>query len=279
MMDEHAPLRIDESLRRARARIDARDAGLLLAHALGKPRSWLFAHADDPLPEDVAVHFEALVARRHAGEPVAYLVGHRGFWCFDLQVSPATLIPRPETELLVELALARLPDDRELRIADLGTGSGAIALALAHERPRAQVIATDASAGALAVARGNAEHLQLGNLEFRHGDWFAPLAGEHFDLIASNPPYVAADDAHLVEGDLRFEPRVALTPGGDGLDAIRVIAREAPAHLVSGGWLLLEHGWEQGEAVRVLLGEAGFTEVGTERDLEDRDRVTLGRKP
>jgi release factor glutamine methyltransferase len=278
-MDEHGALRIDESLRRARARIDARDAGLLLAHVLGKPRSWLFAHADDPLPEDVAVHFEALVARRHAGEPVAYLIGHRGFWCFDLQVSPATLIPRPETELLVELALARLPTDRALRVADLGTGSGAIALALAHERPRAQVIATDASAGALVVARGNAESLQLGNLEFRQGDWFAPLAGESFDLIASNPPYVAADDAHLDEGDLRFEPRGALTSGGDGLDAIRVIAREAPAHLLPGGWLVLEHGWGQGAAVRALLANAGFAEVGTERDLEARDRVTLGRKP
>jgi release factor glutamine methyltransferase len=166
-----------------------------------------------------------------------------------------------------------------LRIADLGTGSGAIALALAHERPRAQVVATDASAAALEVAHGNADALRIGNLAFRHGDWLAPLAGERYDLIASNPPYIAAGDPHLGEGDLRFEPGAALASGDDGLDAIRAIARAAPAHLLPGGWLLLEHGWEQGAAVRALLQQAGFVDIATERDLEARDRVTLGRIP
>jgi release factor glutamine methyltransferase len=192
-------------------------------------------------------------------------------------VTPATLIPRVETELLVELALARLPRDRELRIADLGTGSGAIALALAHERPHARVVATDASDAALAVARGNADALGIGNIELRRGDWLAPLSGERFDLIAGNPPYIASDDPHLGAGDLRHEPVAALASGRDGLDAIRVIARDAPVHLVAGGWLLLEHGLEQGRAVRDLLDGAGFVAVATEPDLEGRDRVTLGR--
>lgn len=274
-MNTHNPGRVDASLRSAGARVDMRDAELLLAHVLDKPRSWLFAHGDDILSPHAAERFDALIARCAAGEPVAYLVGRRGFWKFDLAVDAATLIPRPETELLVELALARLASDASLHIADLGTGSGAIALALAHERPHAQVIATDASGDALMVARANAQALGLANIEFRHGDWFVPLAGERFDLVASNPPYIADDDPHLQ--DLRFEPGSALASGADGLDAIRVIARDAPVHLVPGGWLLLEHGWEQGAAVRALLASAGFMQVSTERDLEGRDRVTLGR--
>jgi release factor glutamine methyltransferase len=271
--------RLDQLLREAASRIDAGDAAVLLAHAVGRPRSWLYAHGDDDIEAATADAFASLLARREAGEPVAYLIGRRGFWRFDLAVTPDTLIPRPETELLVELALARLSPERALRIADLGTGSGAIALALAHERPRVQVVATDASAAALDVARGNAEALRIGNLAFRHGDWLAPLASECFDLIASNPPYIAAADPHMGEGDLRFEPGAALASGDDGLDAIRVIVRDAPAHLVPGGWLLLEHGWEQGAAVRALLQRAGFVDVATERDLEARDRVTLGRTP
>ena len=263
----------------ARARIDAVDAELLLVHVLGKSRSWLFAHADDLAAPATAAAFDALVARRAAGEPVAYLTGRRGFWRFDLAVSPATLIPRPETERLVELALERLPADRPLRIADLGTGSGAIALALAHERPHAQVLAIDASADALAMARANADALHLRNIEFRLGDWLAPLQGQRFDLIASNPPYIALSDPHLDQGDLRHEPAAALASGADGLDAIRTIVGGAAAHLQPGGWLLLEHGWEQGAAVRDLLDRAGFTMVRTERDLEDRDRVSLGRSP
>jgi release factor glutamine methyltransferase len=181
--------------------------------------------------------------------------------------------------LLVELALTRLPQDRDLHVADLGTGSGAIALALAHERPRARVVATDASDAALAVARGNAEALGIDNIEFRRGDWLAPLAGARFDLVASNPPYIANEDPHLAVGDLRHEPLAALASGHDGLDAIRVIVRDAPAHLMAGGWLLLEHGLEQGPAVRDLLQAAGFDAVATEPDLEGRDRVTLGRMP
>lgn len=271
--------RLDRLLRDAASRIDGADAALLLAHALGRPRSWLYAHGDEEIDAAAADVFTALLARREAGEPVAYLTGHRGFWRFDLAVTPDTLIPRPETELLVELALARLPHARALRIADLGTGSGAIALALAHERPQAQVVATDASAAALAVARGNARTLGIANVAFRAGDWLAPLAGERFDLIAANPPYVADGDPHLAQGDLRFEPAAALSCGDDGLAAIRTIVRDAPAHLLPGGWLLLEHGWEQGAAVRGLLQAAGFTAIATERDLEARDRVSLGRLP
>lgn len=269
--------RFDQLLRDASRQVDPADAAVLLAHAADRPRSWLHAHADDEADASVVARYADLLARRMAGEPVAYLTGSRGFWRLDLRVTPDTLVPRPETELLVELALDRLPVDRALRIADLGTGSGAIALALAHERPRAQVVATDASVAALEVARDNAGALRIGNLAFRHGDWLAPLAGERFDLIASNPPYVALGDPHLDEGDLRFEPPAALSSGVDGLDAIRAIARDAPAHLVAGGWLLLEHGWEQGAAVRELLRQAGFAEVLTGRDLERRDRVTLGR--
>lgn len=253
------------------------EAELLLAHVLDRSRSWLYAHRDDPVGPADAERYRALLARRAAGEPVAYLTGRRGFWSFDLRVTPDTLIPRPETELLVELALARLPATAGLRLADLGTGSGAIALALAHERPRARVVAVDLSPGALEVARANAAELGLANVEFRQGDWLAPLAGERFDLIASNPPYIAEGDPHL--DDLRHEPAPALSSGQDGLDAIRTIAREAPGHLVPGGWLLLEHGWDQGDAVRAILDAAGFDEVRTDRDLEDRDRVTSGRWP
>jgi release factor glutamine methyltransferase len=270
--------RLDAVLRDACARIERVDATALLAHALARPPTWLYAHGDDAIGAAALSRFEALVSRRAQGEPVAYLLGRRGFWTFDLTVSPQTLIPRPETELLVELALERAPSTPGLRMADLGTGSGAIALALAHERRQAHVVAVDLSEGALAVARANADALGLDNVAFRHGDWLAPLAGERFDLIASNPPYIADGDPHLHEGDLRFEPTPALSSGPDGLDAIGIIVRDAPAHLTPGGWLLLEHGWRQGDAVRSLLQAAGFDEVRTFRDLEDRDRVTIGRR-
>jgi len=253
------------------------DAELLLLHALGKPRSWLFAHVDDALEMDVQTAFLALVERRAGGEPVAYITGRQGFWSQELEVTPATLIPRPETELLVELALARLPRDAPCRAADLGTGSGAIALAIASERPQAQVVATDASAAALAVARRNAQRLGIGNVIFAHGDWLAPLAGQRFALIASNPPYIEAGDPHLAQGDLRFEPTTALAAGLDGLDAIRRIVHAARAHLDPGGWLLFEHGWNQGVASRALLAETGYAEVFTAQDLERRDRVSGGR--
>lgn len=276
-MDTELPRRADACLRHAARLVDAADAALLLAHALDKPRAWLFAHGDALLAQDVAACFDALLRRRIAGEPIAHLIGRRGFWNLDLAVTRDVLIPRPETELLVELALARLPAGRALRVADLGTGSGAIALALAKERPLATVIATDASLDALAVARSNAQALQLENVEFRHGDWLEPVAGEEFALMASNPPYIESADPHLGEGDLRYEPAMALASGPDGLDAIRGIVRDGPAHLVRGGWLLLEHGWQQGAAVRALLAAAGLRDIATHRDLEDRERVTLGQ--
>lgn len=255
------------------------DAQWLLAHALGKPRSWLYAHADDCIDAASAARFASLVERRGRGEPVAYLTGRRGFWKFELQVTPDTLIPRPETELLVESALELLPRDAASRIADLGTGTGAVALALAFERPRAQVLATDASEGALAVARDNARALGIANVRFAAGDWLAALGDARFDLIASNPPYIALADPHLDEGDLRFEPSAALASGRDGLDAIRRIVAGAWRHLNAGGWLLLEHGYNQGEAVRALLTDAGFEQVRTLHDLEGRDRVSVGANP
>lgn len=264
-------LSVDLSVARA-------DAEYLLAHALQTTRAWLYTHATDAVDEAMAQRYRGLLARRQAGEPVAYLTGAQGFWTLQLQVTPATLIPRPETELLVELALARLAPAAAARIADLGTGSGAIALAIARERPQCRVVATDASAQALDVARGNALRNAIGNVEFRLGDWFAPLQGELFDLIASNPPYIAGQDPHLGEGDLRFEPPAALVSGADGLEAIRTIVDGAAAHLHPGGWLLLEHGLDQGAAVRGVLQAAGFHQVATERDLEARERVSLGRR-
>ncbi len=273
-MNTTARPRLDALLRDAGERIDSADARTLLAHVLECSPAWLFSHGDEAVDKGALHRFEALLERCARGEPVAYLTGHRGFWSFDLLVSPQTLIPRPETELLVERALQHAPTDAALRIADLGTGSGAIALALAYERPLAQVAAVDVSEGALTVARANAHALHLDNVEFRQGDWLQPLAGERFDLIASNPPYIAVGDPHL--DALRYEPEPALSSGRDGLDAIRIIVRDAPAHLRCGGWLLLEHGWDQGEAVRALFEIACFDTVQTHRDLEDRERVTSG---
>lgn len=269
---------VRQLLQQAATHIDRFDAEILLMHALQRDRAWLFAHAMDELDAAACERFEALSARRAAGEPVAYLTGRRGFWSLDLDVAPATLIPRPETELLVELALARLSDDAPCSVLDLGTGSGAVALALASERTSARVVASDASEAALAVARGNAERLHLRNVVFVAGDWFAPFAGKRFDMVVSNPPYIEAGDPHLQQGDLRFEPVGALASGSDGLDAIRRIVGHARDHLQPGGWLLFEHGWNQGEAVRALLEEAGYGEVFIQQDLEQRDRVSGGRK-
>ena len=250
----------------------------LLSHALGRDRSWLFAHAEDPLSPADAARFDALVARRAAGEPVAYLTGVRAFWRFDLAVTPDTLIPRADTERLVELALERLPARTASRVLDLGAGTGAIALAIAFERPLARVVAVDRSPGAAAVARRNAAALGLdARVEVREGSWFAPVAGERFDLVTSNPPYIEDADPHLAQGDLRFEPRSALASGADGLDDLRRIAADALHHLQPGGWLLVEHGWNQGAAVRALFAASGFIDVETALDLEGRERVTLGR--
>jgi release factor glutamine methyltransferase len=270
-------LKVREALLAATQRIGDRvDAEVLLAYALSKSRSWLIAHADDVLSAEHASAYTVLVEQREAGEPVAYITGRRGFWSLDLEVTPATLIPRPETELLVELALERLPVDAASRVVDLGTGTGAIALSIARERPRAQVIATDASVEALAVAQRNAERHAIKNVSFAHGDWFAPLCEQRFNVIVSNPPYIESHDPHLNQGDLRFEPMSALASGSDGLDDIRRIIDGAGRHLVPGGWLLFEHGWNQGDAVRMLLRNASFMKVSTTRDLEQRDRVTAG---
>lgn len=264
----------------ARERLaDRLEAEVLLAHAAGRDRAWLFAHADDAAGPALAAAFGTLLERRLAGEPLAYITGHRGFWSMDLQVTPDTLIPRPETERLVELALERIPDVADRSVADLGTGSGAIALAIARERPHARVLATDASAGALAVARRNAGRLGIANVRFGQGDWCIALGDGIFDIIVSNPPYIEDGDEHLWQGDLRHEPRAALASGPDGLDAIRTIARDARTHLAPGGWLLLEHGWQQGAAVRGVLQDNGYTDIVTVQDLESRDRVTGGTSP
>ncbi|WP_233841147.1 peptide chain release factor N(5)-glutamine methyltransferase [Dyella sp. 2HG41-7] len=271
-------LDVRSALTEASRRLDSRvDAEVLLAYALSKPRSWLIAHATDALSTEHMSAYALLIEQREAGEPVAYITGRRGFWSLDLEVTPDTLIPRPETELLVELALERVPMDGACNVLDLGTGSGAIALAIARERPNAAIVATDVNAETLAVAQRNARRHHFGNVSFVHGDWFAPLSDRRFDVIVSNPPYIESADPHLEQGDLRFEPMGALASGADGLDDIRRIIRGAHLHLVPGGWLLFEHGWNQGDAVRALLGGAGFVELSTARDLEQRDRVSLGR--
>ncbi len=252
------------------------DAQLLLAQVLRVPRARLHSHPQTPIAAAQAAAYRSLIARRAAGEPLAYLTGRREFWSLELAVTPAVLIPRPETELLVERALALGP--AAARAADLGTGSGAVALALARERPRWRLLATDVSAPALAVARANAAALGLGNVEFRHGSWFEPLAGERFELLLSNPPYVAADDPVLDEPGLSREPRLALTPGEDALAHLRILARGAAAHLTPGGWLLLEHGATQGAAVRGELEAAGLAHVRSHRDLAGHERMTEGQR-
>jgi release factor glutamine methyltransferase len=253
----------------------ALDAGLLLAHILGISRTRLLAHTEMALEPSAAGRYAALVERRARGEPLAYLTGRREFWSLELAVTPAVLVPRPETELLVERALA-LHGAAHGRIADLGTGCGAVALALACERPHWQITATDVSAAALAVARANAARLGLG-VDFREGDWFVPLAGRRFDLVVSNPPYVDAGDPALAAGALAYEPPLALTPGADALASLRAIARQAPRHLAPGGWLLLEHGATQGLAVRRELVLAGFRYVRSHPDPGGHERVTEGQ--
>jgi len=268
---------LDEGTRALPGDEARREAALLLRHVLNVSDAWLVAHPDETIDVAHEAAFRGLIERRARGEPVAYLTGTRGFHDIELRVAPGVLIPRPETEVLVDLAVQRIPADTDCNVADLGTGSGAIALAIARARPQVRVVATDVSATALEVARGNAARLRIGNVEFRRGDWYAGLDGEHFDMIVSNPPYIPEGDPHLQEGDLRFEPAAALASGVDGLDAIRAIALGARGHLRSGGWLLLEHGFDQAADVRDLLLEHGFAEVFTQDDLEGRERVTGGR--
>jgi release factor glutamine methyltransferase len=253
------------------------DARVLLAHVMECNRAWLAAHEDATLTKPQADAFAALGQRRRNGEPVAYLTGIREFWGLALAVTPDVLIPRPETETLVEFALAKLPRDRPSRVLDLGTGSGAIALALAHDRPRAGVFATDISDAALAVARGNALRLELSNVEFAISDWYVDVPPGPWDLIASNPPYIGAGDPHLTEGDVRFEPAAALSPGADGGAALRIIVAGARERLVPGGVLVVEHGYDQSDAVQALFRDAGFADIVARRDLAGIPRVVAGR--
>lgn len=252
------------------------DAELLLAAALGKPRSYLHTWPERIAPREVATAFAESLARRQRGEPVAYILGRQGFWSLDLEVEPHTLIPRADTELLVEAALA-CAAATPARVLDLGTGSGAIALALASERPAWQVCGVDRVPEAVALAERNRQRLGLDNARFCASHWFSALAGERFELIVSNPPYIAAEDHHLGEGDVRFEPLSALVAGPDGLDDIRRIVAAAPTHLEAGGWLLLEHGFDQGPAVRQLLEGQGFVAVASRRDLGGHERISLGQ--
>jgi release factor glutamine methyltransferase len=255
--------------------LDPLENRILLCHATGLSRVQLITRAEQGLREDEAAQLAELVRRRLAGEPIAYIVGKREFFGLDFDVSEAVLIPRPDTELIVELALERLPPQG--RMLDMGTGSGAIAVSVAHSRPDALVTALDVSDAALEVARRNAINNQAA-VRFLRSDWFGALGDEDsFELIASNPPYIAAGDAHLAQGDLRFEPAGALTDHADGLSALRTIIEGSPCHLVPGGWLLLEHGYDQAESVRALLDAAGYAEVQSWRDLGGIERVSGGR--
>ena len=255
----------------------AADADCLLCAVLACTRTWLRTWPERTLTDEQCERLLRLAERREAGEPIAHLLGEREFWSLPLQVSAATLIPRPDTEVLVEQALARLPVDATgVRVLDLGTGTGAIALALKSERPGVDVWAVDRIAAACELARDNATRLAL-TIEVRCGSWFEPVLEERFTLIVSNPPYIDEQDPHLEQGDVRFEPRSALVAAGAGLADLQHIVTQAPEHLLSGGWLLLEHGWQQGQAVRDLLLQRGFSSVATVRDYGDQERVTLGQ--
>ena len=252
------------------------EAELLLCHLLGKPRTWLVAWPGKLLTEEEHDAFNDLIRRRSEGEPVAYITGEREFWSLPLKVSPDTLIPRPETELLVETVLELYGETEQLTLVDMGTGSGAIALAIAREKPAWEIMATDISEAALAVAQRNAAELGIFNVRFMLGDWFEALPPAPVDVIVSNPPYVATGDPHLQQGDVRFEPAVALASGEEGLDDIRRLLPAAIQHLVNGGRILIEHGYEQGEAVRQLMNHHGYRDIHTLRDMQGHERVTVG---
>jgi release factor glutamine methyltransferase len=257
------------------------DVELLLAAALGKPRSFLHTWPERIVSTEAALMFASYLQRRRTGEPVAYILGQQGFWKLDLEVAPHTLIPRPDTELLVEVALelhAATPSQAPVTVLDLGTGTGAIALALAHDRSFWDVTAVDRVPEAVALAERNRHRLHLDNATVLNSHWFSALEGRRFDLIVSNPPYIASADPHLVDGDVRFEPSSALVAGVDGLDDIRLIIAQAPRHLEVDGWLLLEHGYDQAAAVRDLMASQGFERVQSRMDLGGHERITLGRR-
>jgi release factor glutamine methyltransferase len=260
------------------SQLEAVDARALLRHMLGVGDAHLIAHSGQMLTDDQSRSFSALAARRRAGEPVAYITGLREFFSLEFKVTPAVLIPRTETELLVEFALEHIAPDAACRLLDLGTGSGCIAISIAKHRPRAEVLAVDASATALEVARRNAQRHAVANLELMHGNWFGTLAGQRFDLIVTNPPYVAAGDPHLTQGDLRFEPETALAAGADGLECLRRIVTHAPRYLKPGGWLACEHGYDQSSRCRDLLAGAGFTRIFSRADVTGIERISGGQR-
>jgi release factor glutamine methyltransferase len=249
------------------------EARILLGHVLRRDRAWLAAHGDTPLSANETRAFETLARRRRDGEPVAYLVGRREFFGLDLELTPDVLIPRPETELLVELTLMRIDRDTRADVLDLGSGSGAVALAIAHERPHSEVLGVDLSPAAVAIAQRNASRLNIANASFIESDWFSAVPLKRYRAIVANPPYVAANDAHLSEGDLRFEPRMALAAGADGLSAIRTVIAGAAAYLAPGASILLEHGYDQADAVQSMLRGAGFSDTQSWRDLAGLPRV------
>ena len=277
ILRQHPPqLQAALNLESGSARIEVQS---LLQAVLNVDRAYLLAHPERRLESDQRARYVDLFERRLNGEPLAYLLGEREFYGLAFKVTPATLIPRPETELLVELALQRMPQQGACRVLDLGTGSGAIALSISRSRRDAEVLAVDASAAALEVAKSNAKRLDAGNVRWLHSNWFAALHGERFDIIVSNPPYIAAGDAHLTRGDVRFEPQSALVSGADGLDDIRRIIEMSKNHLHACGWLLLEHGYGQSARVRDLLRQTGFDSVFSARDLAGIERVSGGSCP
>jgi len=279
--------RIDELLTAAKAQLansdtPQLDAEVLLAHVLDKQRSYLRAYPEIKLEKEAAQTYALLLARRAVGEPVAHLTGQREFWSLNLRVTTDTLVPRPDTELLVETALQLLPTIKRdtIKLADLGTGSGAIALAIASECPQCEITATDLSTAALAVAKHNATQLRLSNVRFIHSNWYSAFNNDElFDIIVSNPPYIPSDDPHMQTAELKCEPQFALSSGEDGLDALRCIVQQASNFLSQNGWLLVEHGYDQGQAVRQLFSQHGFQNVETKQDIGGNDRVCLGCKP
>ncbi len=254
------------------------DTEVLLGHVLSFSRAWLYANSGTDVPAEKLDEFLQLLERRQQGEPIAYLTGQREFWSLALKVTPDVLIPRPETELLVEAAVARIPADAQWRVVDLGTGSGAIAIAIASERIQCEMHATEISTTALAIAMENAEAIVPGRIRFHSGSWLSPLQGP-FQFIVSNPPYIEMDDPHLQQGDVRYEPVDALSPGHDGLTAIRSIAADSLPLLGRRGWLAIEHGFDQGEGVRKIMEGLGYCDVETLKDLAAKERVTLGKRP